>query len=105
MGLVGLDLASTTILSIEDKSQKPGGDLSLARSAFRMVSHEEKLLAIGGGQGLDSGDFPGPVLDSVEEWNETTEEWTARDDLRMDTNRLLFGAVVAPRSALCAPIQ
>ena len=100
----GRKLASTTILSIEDKSQRPGGDMSLARSAFQMVKHGDKLLALGGDRGLDSGDFGGPGLDLVEEWNEATEEWTAREDLRMDTNRLLFGAVDAPRSAVFGAI-
>ena len=30
------------------------------------------------------------------------EEWTVREDLKMDTNRLLFGLVEAPRSSVCA---
>ena len=105
----GLDLdqhllASTTILSIEHKSHRPGGDMSLARFSFQMVRHEDKLFALGGGGGLASGDYEGPALDLVEEWNEATEEWTAREDLRMDTNRLLFGAVDAPRSAVFGAI-
>ena len=76
----------------------------MARNVFQMVNHGDKLLAIGGDRGLDSGDYAGPGLNLVDEWNEATEEWTAREDLRMDTNRLLFGAVDALRSAACATI-
>ena len=86
-------IASTTILSINDKSQRPGGDMSFAKDLFQMVNYKENILAIGGDQGRESGGYGGPGLDLVEEWDETTEEWTAREGLRMGTSRFAFGAV------------
>ena len=43
-GCIGM-LALTTIQSIEDKSRRQGGDLSVARDAFQLVRDEDKLLA------------------------------------------------------------
>ena len=98
-------VSSTTILNIKDKSQRPGGNMSMARDIFQMLSHEDKVFAIGGDKRLDFGDYTGPGLNLVEEWNETTEDWEVREDLRMETNRLLFGAVSAPKSKVCANLQ
>ena len=92
-------ILSTTLLDISSQRQRPGGDMTSARAYFQIVNHEDKLLAIGG----QEQDFTG--LKTVEEWNPTEEVWTPRGDLDMTIFRAGFGAVSAPRSAVCAANQ
>ena len=73
--------------------------MASARVGLKTVNHEGKLLAIGGiTQDLT-------VLKTVEEWDPAEEVWTPREDLNMTTARNSFGAISAPRSAVCAVNQ
>ena len=90
-------LLSTTILDISSRSQRPGGNLDAARIYFAIVNHEDKLLATGLGQDNQGG--------HTQEWHSTEEVWTPREDLDMTRVRLWFGAVSAPRSAVCTANQ
>ena len=85
---------STTLLDISSRSERPGGNMTLGRAYFQLLNHEDKLLAIGGEMDKNG-------LNSVEEWDPTEEVWTPREDLAITIPRAFFGAVSAPRSAVC----
>ena len=80
------DLASTAILHIPSKSFRHGGAMSTRRSSLGLGIINGKLLAFGG-YNRYLGYY---YLDSIEEWNSTTETWSLREE-KLEFGKDFFG--------------
>lgn len=90
--------AATSIIDIlregpRETRERPGGEMTQPRVYFGMVALAGKIVAFGGDYGAD-------YFDTVEEWDETSEEWAVTDG-NMKAARTYFGSVLAPTSAVC----
>ena len=60
-----------------------------------------QLLALGGAKG---GTWHPTQLDSIEEWDEVTEQWKA-SPITLNAPMDSFGAIALPPTAICAGVQ
>ena len=66
---------TTTILNISSKTQRSGGTLNIARGYFGLARFGRHIHAIGG-MAVPENAYDGPILYSMEWWDEDTERWT-----------------------------
>jgi len=90
-------LASTSLIDIDSKEERVGGQMLRGRTYHRMALLGRHVMVFGG---LGEQDLGGR---DVEAWFEEEQEWRLREDFRMTGPRLGFGAVSLPRSELCLP--
>ena len=86
------ELKSTEIISLTHKIPRNGGSLNIARSYFGLAAvggHFKRILSFGGNSG-----------NSVEQWNEETEQWKM-SPFSLQKSRGGFGSVAVPPSVIC----
>ena len=89
---------TTTILNLNTKEERCGGEMLTARLEFGLIKLDNKVFAIGGSDGpeLDTGN----VVLFTEVWDEESETWTAADNM-MTKPRAGFGYTTVPLATVC----
>ena len=90
--------AMTTIINIETKVHRRGGDLIMPRSFFGLGILNGEVFAFGGlGAKNDDDDTP---LDTIEVWDETLEQWSLSDK-KLNHARSEFAFITVPKLSVC----
>ena len=90
------EFLKTEIVSIIDgKVTMTTGHLNAARYLFGLVTLRGSLVLAFGG--FDDHN----ILDSVEQWNQETQQWKLAESTTLNEKKSAFGYVAVPASAVC----
>ena len=101
-------LTSTTILNINTREERSGGDMNSARVYFSLIMVEGKLVALWGADGFDESVYYQDYIQSLihglvettETWDPITETWSLNEDW-MGTPRAGYGHISGPPALFC----
>jgi len=91
--------ASTEIISISNNGKSTmaaTGNLNIARVHFGLVTLKGPLVLAFGGQ-TDSD-----RLDTIEKWNQETQQWKLVESTTLSEKKAFFGYLAVPASAVCS---
>merc|ERR1712154_227269 len=97
-GWNGTFTASTEIISISNGNSTIAatGNLNIARSNFGLVTLRGPLVLAFGGFDADN------VFDTIEEWNQETQQWKLAESTPLSEKKFYFGYLAVPASAVCS---
>lgn len=93
----GDESSNTIILNITTKKARQGGFMTERRLLPGLSTLEGSLLAFGGKQ----GNRPDGMKDSIEKWDEITEQWSPIESTKLRAPKYGFGSIHAPMSSVC----
>ena len=106
-GQLGTYFKSTEVIDIGSRSISFGGDLAEARRGGQIVTSNGHVFFIGGLYRTineeEEGKFNYVVLNSVEEWDPSTETWQ-QVSTPIHAKRSKFSAIAAPMNLVCPPL-
>ena len=103
-GQLGTYFKSTEVIDIVSRTISFGGELAVAREGLQIVTSNGHIFAIGGMYRTineeEEGKFNYVVLNSVEEWDPSSETWQ-QVPTPIQAKRTKFSAIVAPMELVC----
>ena len=94
----GHSISDTEIIPLDSSKPTTHANLNVPRKYFGVIvlqnGQDFRVLAFGG---VDSSGY---AVSSIEEWNETDQDWKHLQ-ITLSENKMNFGYIVIPNSSLC----